>query len=98
VGILPELRIARSAQTIGLDISRQNHTITEMSIELKFKELINDLKRHNVQNIQRFLKRADIHHVPEQFRDAFGFWKSLSGRSRNLMLDNALGRRLKKQF
>ena len=69
-----------------------------MQIEARFRELVDHLHQEGVVNLQLFLKHADPEHVPERFRDSFSFWKTLSGKSRNLMLDNAQGRRTKKQF
>ncbi len=69
-----------------------------MQIETDFRELVQHLEREGAVNLQRFLKRADLEDVPERFRDAYGFWKTLSGPSRNLMLDCAQGRRVNKRF
>ena len=69
-----------------------------MSVESEFQNLVQHLENEGANNVALFLKHADLEHVPEQFRDSFSFWKSLSGPSRNLMLDVAQGRRTRKRF
>lgn len=65
-------------------------------MEREFTELIKWLLDEGHPNPQGVLRRLDPSSVPEQYRSALGFWQSLSGPSRNLMYDNACGRRLKK--
>jgi len=69
-----------------------------MQIESDFRELVQHLEREGAVSLQRFLKHAEPEHVPERFRGALSFWKTLSGPSRNLMIDVAQGRRTKKRF
>ena len=69
-----------------------------MQVESDFRELVQHLEREGAVNLQLFLKHAELEDVPERFRGAYSFWKTLSGRSRNLMLDGAQGRRVNKRF
>lgn len=69
-----------------------------MSIEANFARLVESLRATHGPNLQRVLKHLTVEEVEPEFRACFGFWKSLSGRSRNLMLDVAQGRRLNKRF
>lgn len=69
-----------------------------MTIEEDFQEMVEHLTFIGIENVQLFLKDAKIDRVPERFQRTLSFWKSLSGPSRNLMIDNAQGRRLRKKF
>lgn len=69
-----------------------------MSIEADFARLIERLRATHGTNLQQVLKHLTVEEVEPEFRRCFEFWKSLAGRSRNLMLDVAQGRRLNKRF
>lgn len=69
-----------------------------MHIEEQFREYVMTLRQQGIGNIQRHLKYTSAEDVPEPYRAAFSFWASLSGPSRNLMLDVVQGRRVRKMF
>lgn len=67
-----------------------------MKVEDQFRRFVESLG--NPSDVQLLLKKLEVEEVALEYQDAFSFWKSLSGPSRNLMLDNARGRRLKKRY
>lgn len=67
-----------------------------MNVEEQFRRFIESFEGPT--DLPRLLKKLNVEEVPLEYRAGFVFWKSLSGPSRNLMLDNALGRRLKKRY
>jgi hypothetical protein len=67
-----------------------------MTIEEQFAGLIRHLREQGQNDLPRILTRLEPDDIPEEFRSAFGFWRSLSGSSRNFMLDTACGRRTRR--
>lgn len=67
-------------------------------IERQFGALLEHLRARGIGNLQQYVTHLDLEAVPPEYRDAFSFWRSLSGPSRNLMFDVAQGRRLRKRF
>jgi hypothetical protein len=68
------------------------------SIEHDFRKLCEELSSSGHPNLQQTLKELEVEDVPEQYQSAFSFWKSLGGRSRNLMFMNAIDRWTKKRW
>lgn len=66
-------------------------------VETEFAAFIEHLRQQGHNDFCRLLAHMDPADVPEQYRDSYGFWASLSGHSRNLMLDVACGRRTRKR-
>lgn len=67
-------------------------------LEDDFRRLIESLREEHGPDLQPILKEMGVDDVQPEFQMCFLFWKSLSGRSRNLMIDNAQGRRQRKRF
>lgn len=67
-----------------------------MDIEEQLAGLIEHLRAQGETNPQKALKDAELEDVPEEFRSAFSFWRTLSGPSRNLMYNVACGRQTRK--
>ena len=68
------------------------------SYEHSLRRLVEAISSAGHPNPQLRLKELEVEEVDDEFRRAFSFWKSLSGSSRNLMFDNACGRRMSKKF
>lgn len=67
------------------------------STEIEFAAFIEHLREQGHNDFCRLMAGMERADVPEQFRGSFDFWATLSGRGRNLMLDVACGRRLRKR-
>lgn len=67
-----------------------------MSTEQQFAALVAWLRENGHQNPQAVLRTLDAADVPEQYRGALAFWRTLSGPSRNLMYNVACGRQTRK--
>jgi hypothetical protein len=65
--------------------------------ETEFAAFIQHLRQQGHNDFCRLLAHMGREDVPEQYRASWDFWASLSGRSRNLMLDVACGRRTRKR-
>lgn len=65
-------------------------------IEQEFARLISWMEEHDRKNIPWELKQLQLSDVPPGYRRAFSFFKSLSGASREFLIDRAQGRRLNK--
>lgn len=63
-----------------------------------FKELCDYLRNKGVTNPQQRLTSMGDDELPEEFRDVFRFWITLSGPSRNLFYNVAHGKQTKKKF
>ena len=66
-------------------------------IEVEFAAFVAHLREQGVNDFCRVLAHMERADVPEQYQDSFDFWSELSGQGRNLMLDVACGRRLRKK-
>jgi hypothetical protein len=68
------------------------------SYEHSLRQLVEAIRSAGHPNPQLRLKELEVEEVDDEFRPAFSFWKSLSGKSRGLMFDNACGRRMNKRW
>lgn len=71
---------------------------TYEDIEAEFKGLVKYLKAQELRNLQQGLKLLRANQVPKVFRRSFNFFKTLSGPSKNFMLDIAEGRKSNKAY
>ena len=67
-------------------------------MERRMTALCDWIRQHKGRNIQQILKTLEEEDLPEEHRECLRFFRSLSGPSRNLFLDVAHGRKLKKLF
>jgi hypothetical protein len=67
-------------------------------MEQRMAALCGWVRQHKGQNIQQILKTLEESELPEEHRQCFRFFQSLSGPSRNLFIDVAHGRKLNKLF
>ena len=67
-------------------------------MELRMAALCDWIRQHEGRDIKHILKTLKENALPEEHRKCFRFFQSLSGSSRDLFIDVAHGRRLKKLF
>ncbi len=67
-------------------------------MEIRMAALCDWVRQHKGRNLQQILKALEEAELPEEHHACFRFFQSLSGPSRNLFLDVAHGRKLKKLF
>lgn len=63
-----------------------------------FKALCDHLRNQGISDPPRRLISMGEDEMPEEYRDTFRFWASLSGPSRNLFYNVAHGKQTKKKF
>jgi hypothetical protein len=69
-----------------------------MSPEQHFARILDHLRAQGHKNLQGALQGLDPSELSEDLRRWLSFWQSLSGPCRNLMFDQACGRRLNKTY
>jgi len=65
--------------------------------DTEFAAFMEHLRQQGHNDLCNVLAFMDPDDVPEQYKGSYDFWASLSGHSRNLMLDVACGRRTRKK-
>ncbi len=68
------------------------------TLERELFELVTHLKSMGHYDIPQALKKLDVEQVEPQHRRALEFFKSLSGNSREFMIDTICGRRKNKLY
>jgi len=63
-----------------------------------FARILDYLREQGHENLQQILTELSPEDLPEVHRSWFTFWQSLSGPSRNLLYEQACGRKLNKRF
>jgi len=67
-------------------------------MEKRMSALCGWIRQCKGRDLQQILKTLDEAELPEEHQQCFRFFQSLSGPSRNLFLDVAHGRKLRKLF
>jgi len=67
-------------------------------IEKEFKEFISFLKRIGYKDMPQILKTIKVQEIPKEYHRCFKFWTTLSGPSRNFMIDISEDKKTNKIF